>query len=81
MNWPQFQFDAGNTGYYPDTTGPAESITEQWQLTTGVGIRSSPAVVGDTVYVGSYDGHLYAIDATDGSEQWQFPTPSGPPRS
>jgi outer membrane protein assembly factor BamB len=37
-------------------------------------VRSSPAVAGGTVYVGSFDDHLYAIDAETGQEQWRFET-------
>lgn len=32
---------------------------------------SSPAVVGGTVYVGSSDGHLYALDAATGALRWK----------
>ncbi len=35
-------------------------------------IQSSPAVVGGTVYFGSRDGHVYAVDARTGSERWRF---------
>ncbi|HJU89168.1 MAG TPA: PQQ-binding-like beta-propeller repeat protein, partial [Gemmatimonadaceae bacterium] len=35
-------------------------------------IQSSPAVVGGVVYVGSRDGHLYAINARDGKLKWRF---------
>ena len=36
---------------------------EQWNFETGDSVYSSPTVVDGTVYVGSNDGHLYAIDA------------------
>jgi eukaryotic-like serine/threonine-protein kinase len=35
---------------------------------------SSPAVVDDTVYVGSGDGNVYAIDAASGGLRWKFQT-------
>lgn len=35
---------------------------------------SSPAVDADRVYVGHKDGHLYAINRSDGTEAWRFKT-------
>jgi outer membrane protein assembly factor BamB len=35
---------------------------------------SSPTVVGDTVYIGSGDHHVYAIDAQSGAKRWAFET-------
>lgn len=35
-------------------------------------IMSSPAVDADGVYVGSRDGHLYAVDRATGQERWRF---------
>lgn len=37
-------------------------------------LRSSPALTNDTLYIGSEDGLLYAIDATNGEELWHFAT-------
>lgn len=37
-------------------------------------IHSSPTVVDGAVYVGSGDMHVYALTASDGSEQWRFKT-------
>ena len=34
------------------------------------GISSSPAVSNDTVYIGSDDGRIYALDATTGELRW-----------
>ena len=33
---------------------------------------TTPAVVGDAVYVASLSGHLYAIDRQTGAEKWNF---------
>jgi outer membrane protein assembly factor BamB len=46
----------------------------QWRFQTDGGVTSSPAVVDDTVYVGSYDGHVYALEASGGTKQWSFQT-------
>jgi outer membrane protein assembly factor BamB len=35
-------------------------------------IYSSPAVADRLVYVGSYDHHLYALDAVTGKVRWSF---------
>ena len=35
---------------------------------------STPAVAGDIVYVGSYDGKFYALDAQTGAPRWKFAT-------
>ena len=50
------------------------SGAELWRFATADRIRSTPAVAGDTVYVGSWDGHLYAVDAATGVETWSFDT-------
>ena len=35
---------------------------------------SSPAVVDGSVYIGSYDGKVYALDAVNGRLKWSFAT-------
>jgi outer membrane protein assembly factor BamB len=44
----------------------------KWKFQTGGAVRSSPAVVGDLVYVGSSDGRLYALERDSGKERWSF---------
>jgi len=48
-------------------------------FSTGDAVRSSPALSSDgaTVYVGSWDHNLYAIDAASGKQQWSFGTGGG----
>jgi eukaryotic-like serine/threonine-protein kinase len=45
-------------------------------LTTGSPINSSPVIVGSTLYIGSRDGNLYAMDIPSGSVLWKFKTGS-----
>lgn len=45
-----------------------------WKFTASDWILSSPAVTPSTVYFGSHDGHLYAVDRTTGVKRWDFLT-------
>ncbi len=48
--------------------------SEKWTFETEGAIHSSPAIGSDgTVYVGSEDGNLYALDPADGSLKWEMP--------
>ena len=46
-----------------------------WQFKTGGPVTASPVLVGNTLYVGSEDGVLYALDAASGKSKWQYRTP------
>ncbi|TDF93780.1 PQQ-binding-like beta-propeller repeat protein [Paenibacillus piri] len=63
------------TGLFPLHAAMASlNDKERWRLTTGAEIISSPAIGADgTVYVGSYDKKLYAIDKK-GMKKWEFIT-------
>ena len=57
--------------------GPIRINVANWKFTAenSLGcIESTPAVSpsGDTVYVGSENGRLYAVDADNGNERWRF---------
>ena len=41
---------------------------------SGQRVSSSPALVNATLYVGSEDGRLYAVDAATGEKLWDFLT-------
>jgi outer membrane protein assembly factor BamB len=51
----------------------AETGRELWRFRAGP-IESSPLVSNGVVYVGSWDRHLYAIDAASGHASWAFAT-------
>ncbi len=59
---------------------PAELRGVKWRFNTGGAVRSSPVVVGGAVYVGSADGHVYALDAATGKPRWRYRT-GGPVHS
>src|SRR6185369_3260818 len=45
---------------------------EAWFFSTGDAVTASPTVVNGTLYVGSWDGKFYAVDAVTGAERWHF---------
>ena len=49
----------------------------QWRFETGGAVNSTPAILGDTIYAGSGDGHLYAVDRRTGAQRWKFDAGSG----
>jgi len=49
---------------------------ELWRFRTGDWVTASPTVVGGTVYVGSFDASVYALDAATGRQQWRYGTNS-----
>lgn len=58
-------------------TGSATAQTQdrqQWAFEAGGSIESPPTVVDDTVFIGSLDTNLYAVDAETGDQQWTFET-------
>ena len=57
-------------------SGNSTGSTLLWRFQTGNQVWSSPAVVGDVVYVGSSDGRLYALNASSGTDLWYYTTGS-----
>ncbi len=48
-----------------------------WDFTCNDEVRSSPCIGHDIVFIGSYDQHVYAIDAKTGKREWAFKTDGG----
>ena len=60
--------------YLKNYFGPSNDEGKKWSFETEGYIGSSPAIGSDgTIYVGSRDGNLYAINP-DGTEKWSFET-------
>ena len=56
-----------------DSAAPGLS-TIVWKYNTGGRLFSSPAVAGDTVYIGSADHGLHAVSRSTGERKWRFET-------
>jgi eukaryotic-like serine/threonine-protein kinase len=65
-----FQAGATHAGVYR-TAGVPSFGGLQWRVQTSGPVHSSPVVAGSTVYVGSSDGHVYAIDRNTGNVRWR----------
>lgn len=61
--------DAGRSGAMPDA-GPTEEPTELWRFDAQASVVRSPAIVGDTAYVTTKNGGLFAVDTASGEERW-----------
>ena len=77
-DWPQFR---GN----PALTGVAEGrLPDQpvllWSFKTTNAVKSSAAIQGGHVFIGSDDGNLYALDFATGQKLWAVQT-DGPVQS
>ena len=60
-------------------TGPVQTsgIKPLWSFKCEDEIRGTPTLFQGTLYIGSYDNNLYALDAADGKFQWKYPTDGG----
>ncbi|MGH2532199.1 MAG: PQQ-binding-like beta-propeller repeat protein [Thermomicrobiales bacterium] len=52
----------------------AETGGEEWRIDLSGPAISSPVIVGETMYIGSYDGRFYALDVANGDRRWVHPT-------
>jgi outer membrane protein assembly factor BamB len=73
-DWPTYLHDQGRSATSGDTTLSAQNASQLqrlWSFSTGGGVAASPTVVGGVVYVGSWDGYEYALDASNGALIWK----------
>ncbi len=52
-------------------------VSPLWSFGCDDEVRSSPAVAGETLFIGSYDGYLYALRIATGDLLWKYPTQGG----
>jgi len=68
---PMFRNDLTHSGI-STAPGVPKFTGVKWSFHTHGEVVSTPAIVDGVVYVGSNDGHLYAIDQQTGSQEWAF---------
>ncbi|HXT52268.1 MAG TPA: PQQ-binding-like beta-propeller repeat protein [Thermoanaerobaculia bacterium] len=69
-DWTQFRGDAALTGVATDALPAAPALA--WTFEAGEEVQSTPAIAGGTVYVGSKDGRLYALDLATGKQRFRY---------
>jgi polyvinyl alcohol dehydrogenase (cytochrome) len=72
-DWPTYGHDAQHTfaGRTTLTESSARTLRKAWLFPTGDSVTATPTVVGDTVYVGSWDDNFYAVDLETGKLRWK----------
>jgi FOG: WD40-like repeat len=68
-----FRANPAHTGVF-NAPGPSAFHKVKWQFQAKAQILSSPTVAGNTVYFGSNDHRLYAVDLETGAKKWEFKT-------
>jgi outer membrane protein assembly factor BamB len=69
-DWPVFRGNPQQTGVTPAAL--PDKLEVVWKYQTGNAIEGTPAIAGDTVYIGSTDEHLYALTLSDGTFKWKY---------
>jgi len=69
--------DSADTIYIATTKGlyaiQASNGNVRWRFNSNMPIGHTPTVVGNTIYFGSYDKKVYALNATTGASAWPSP--------
>ncbi|MCZ7401063.1 MAG: PQQ-binding-like beta-propeller repeat protein [Candidatus Methanoperedens sp.] len=68
-DWPMFRHDTKHTGIADEVVEPPLDLLWRYRA---FAVGSSPAVSGGIVYVSSYDGYMYAINASTGDLKWKY---------
>ena len=68
-----FRGNPQHSGVY-EAAGVPKFSGVKWQFHTRGQVLSSPAIAGDSLYFGSSDHCLYALDLATGAQKWKFKT-------
>ena len=71
-DWPMFRGGPALTGIASGNLPAQPGLL--WTFKSQGPVKSSPAIVGGRVFVGSDDHMLYALNLADGKKIWSFPT-------
>src|SRR5438046_10280720 len=69
-DWPLFR---GNPLQNGIAQAPLpDKLAVRWKVQVKDAIEATAAIVKDTVYFGSFDQYLYALNLADGKEKWKY---------
>jgi outer membrane protein assembly factor BamB len=74
-NWPTYLGSASRDGNGRGETSlsvsSAPHLARLWTYATGTDVSASPSIVNGVVYVGSWNGYEYALNASTGALLWK----------
>jgi outer membrane protein assembly factor BamB len=70
--WPKFMHDNANNGFTVSSAPDTNHLL--WKFNTGAWVFSSPAVKDGKVYLGSFTGKVYCLNAVTGEFIWAYRT-------
>lgn len=73
--WTTYQHDSAHSGYSTESqvnAGNVQTLAEAWRFGTGDWVTGAPIVADGVVYIGSWDGKMYALRERDGSVIWSY---------
>lgn len=65
------------TAQTPNIISKSETTKSLWSFESEDEIRGTPACLNNTVFIGSYDNNLYALNASNGDFIWKYATEGG----
>ncbi len=75
-DWTRFAYDLHNTRFNAReatlNVGNVGRLKPKWRHEIGAPIQTSPTVVGDTLFIGAWDGKYHALDAETGEPKWSY---------
>src|SRR5947209_1474958 len=74
-DWPMFRGQPSLVGITDESL--PDKLVSAWRFKTGGPVKSSPAIVGNVVFVGSTDSNVYALNLKDGKKAWATRTGGG----
>ncbi|MBW3633015.1 MAG: PQQ-binding-like beta-propeller repeat protein [Chloroflexi bacterium] len=75
--WPIYGRDLADTrasAAASITSATAKRPEPLWEVTLGGFVTATPVLAAGTIYVGAWDGRLYALDAETGRQIWAYDT-------
>ena len=76
-DWPLARGDAQATGVAAETLPDNLEVLWKFKAEKNGAFEATAVIVDGVVYVGSFDGNLYAIDLSTGKKKWAYKTELG----
>ena len=78
-DWPMFKHDVRRTGFSPSKAPNSASLLWETKIRDAAKFWSSACVAEGRLFIGSQNGNLYCLDATNGKHLWTYETDTGQP--